>query len=276
MILIADSGGTKTAWKLLSDTTADIVTSGMNPYYHSVSALTSIIEKELLTQLPDPISSIYFYGAGCSSSESRNKIISSMQPSFPGTDIHVHHDLLGAARALCKNKQGIVGILGTGSNSGYYDGINIVKNVPSLGYVLGDEGGGVHMGKLLLSDYLRSKLPATIHKEMSIFELTKTIIEKKIYIDPNPIAFLSSFSPFILENIQTEYMNRLVNNTFEKFVNDCLRGYKELNSVPLHFSGSIAYHFKSNLKNVLDKSNLLVGSIVKNPMIGLTEFHQQI
>jgi len=275
MILIADSGGTKTAWRLISDTQTDIQTSGMNPYYHSVSELSSIVKKELSGILTDDISYIHFYGAGCSSKESCNKIIDALQISFPKTKINVHHDLLGSARALCKNQRGIVGILGTGSNSCYYDGTNIVKNVPSLGYVLGDEGGGVYMGKLLLSDYLRDKMPEDIRKSMSVFGMTKSSIEKKIYIDANPIAFLSGFSPFILENIQNEYMNLLVNNTFEKFLNDCLSGYKELNSVPLHFSGSIAFHFQSNLKKLLKKNNLQAGSIVKNPMEGLTKFHQQ-
>jgi len=276
MKLIADSGGTKTAWRNFSgDSYTDIYTAGMNPYYHSTSLLTSTVREELVPNIQvKEIDQIYFYGAGCSSSESCDKIEQALIANFPQANIYVSHDLLGAARALCQNHSGIIGILGTGSNSCHYDGENIVENVHSLGYILGDEGGGSHMGKLLLSDYLRNRLPESIRKGLKPFGLSKSSIEKRIYIDSNPIKFLSSFAPFILENIQDEYIKELVENNFSMFISRCLGGYAESRDYPIHFSGSIAFHFQTYLENMLKKNNLRLGSVVKDPMDGLTQYHR--
>jgi len=278
MKLVADSGGSKTAWNIISNGKINsITTSGMNPYYHSDSSLSSIVESQLIPEISTAnVTEIYFYGAGCSSEKSCRKISQALNKNFQEAIIHVNHDLLGAARALCQEKAGIVGILGTGSNSCFYDGNKIATNVPSLGYVLGDEGGGAYMGKYLLRDFIRENLPENIHQKMKSRGFTKSGIENKIYLEDNPISFLSGFAPFIRENIEMEYFNSLVTKTFNKFIENCLSAYENLREYPIHFTGSIAYHFKEHLTMVLNEHNLRLGTVVKTPLDGLTKYHADI
>lgn len=278
MKLLADSGGSKTTWSIISNGKINsLTTKGMNPYYNSQASLNLILESELLPSISvNDISEIYFYGAGCSSDQSCEKVSNSLHSKLPKAVIHVNHDLLGAARALCQNEAGLVGILGTGSNSCFYNGTTIASHVPSLGYILGDEGGGGHMGKVLLRDFIRNKLPENIHQKIEALGCTKANIENRIYLEKNPISFLSGFAPLIKENIELDYFKELVMQTFDAFIDNCLVAYENHQAYPIHFSGSIAYYFKDQLNNALNKHNLQLGSVVKNPIEGLTKFHSTL
>jgi len=279
MVLIADSGGTKTAWRVIEDgkVVNDLETSGLNPYYRSPETIESVISNELSPNISSDIAEIYFYGAGCSSVDGCNKIRDGLRTSFPEAQIEVTHDLLGVARALCENKEGIACILGTGSNSCYFDGVKIVKNIPSLGYILGDEGGGSFMGKKLVTDYLRGNMPKELENIFhQKFNLDKSEIEKKVYLQDNPIHFLSGFAPFILEHVKEQYMHDLVSRSFRIFLENCVFKYHNYNHLPLHFVGGVAYNFREFLAEVLTDEGLKVGNIFNNPIEGLTQYHMSL
>jgi N-acetylglucosamine kinase-like BadF-type ATPase len=277
MKLIADSGGTKTAWRVIDNNgnIVDIVTTGLNPYYRSAEKIKDVIEKDLVIKMKDTkIDEIQFYGAGCSNAEGCDKIRDGLRASFPEATIEVTHDLLGVARALCKQNEGIACILGTGSNSCYYNGREIIKNIPSLGYILGDEGGGSFMGKKMLTDYLRGNIPEYLSKIFyQRFQLEKSDIEKNVYLKDNPIQFLSGFAHFILEFAEEKYMHDLIYNSFTSFLVNCIYKYHNYKDLPLHFIGGVAYNFSEILKELLNKEGLIIGNIVNNPIEELTQYH---
>ncbi len=276
MILIADSGGTKTAWRVIDKgrIVNDIETKGLNPYYRTPETIINVISNELFPNISSNIAEIYFYGAGCSNIEGCNKIRDVLHKTFPEAQIEVTHDLLGVARALCENKEGIACILGTGSNSCHYDGVEIVKNIPSLGYILGDEGGGSFMGKKLVTDYLRGNMPRELadifHQK---FKLGKSEIEKKVYLEDNPMQFLSGFAPFILDHVKEQYMHDLVSSSFRIYLEYSVFKYQNYKRLPIHFVGGVAYNFREILIEVLNDEGLKIGNILNNPIEGLTQYH---
>lgn len=274
MILIADSGGSKTSWAFVKGSEHTLFKSeGMNPYYKNVEELTRVVRG-----LPDKgvPASIHFYGAGCSSTESKDRVSQAISSIFPKSEIEVEHDLLGAARSLCQNEAGFVGILGTGSNSCFYDGKSVQKNVPSLGFILGDEGGGSHMGKELVRDFTRGVLPEELHQLLVNQGHSKSSIEHQVYQTNNPIGFLASFASLVKEYESHAYMASLIQKVLDKFVSECLFRYEHLTLYPIHFTGSIAFYFSDQLKTCLDSHGLKVGSITREPMGGLITYHQQI
>jgi len=276
MILIADSGSTKTDWKC-TDGTGNIgaaKTAGINPQYMPAEEIGKEI-KEAASQLNTrDIKAIYFYGAGCSSPEKKDMIASALGDSFAGASIEVNGALLGAARATCFFQPGISCILGTGSGSCVYDGEKIVKSIPSLGFILADEGSGAYLGKLLVRDFLREEMPAelvdVIRNKLGI---TKELILENVNRKPMPSRYLAGFSRFIHENINHIYIEDLVYHGFEDFVYHYITRYRESGQYPIHFVGSIAQGFKSILKAVLESKNLRLGKIEEAPINGLIEFH---
>ncbi len=275
-ILIADSGFTKTDWRVI-DGQGEISqahTAGINPYYQTEEEILKEIQ-ELHNQVPEKIDRIYYYGTGCSSEQNRERITNLLLRYYPHAEIDINHDLLAAARALCGDKKGIACIIGTGINSCLYDGQQIVDNIPSLGWAIADEGGGTYLGRELVSDYYRKDMPEhlrTLFKEE--FELTRDNFLAKIYQEPMPGRFLASFAKFIGKHISDPYMYRLVANGFELFITKNILKYKEHQDVPVHFTGSVAYHFGSILRDVAGKYNLHIQHISKQPIAGLTLFHQ--
>ena len=275
-VLIADSGFTKTDWRIIDESGQinQARTDGINPYYQSEEEMQKVIQN-LYFQLPDKIDEIYYYGTGCSSGTNRQKISGILQHFYPGANIDVNHDLLAAARSLCGKEPGIACIIGTGTNSCLYDGQKIVKNVPSLGWAVADEGGGTYLGKVLVTDYYRKDMPRHLRELFkSTFELTKDGFLTKMYQEPMPGRFLASFAKFIGENIKEPYLHELVHNGFETFIVKNIKKYEGYESLPIHFTGSVAFHFSTILRNVAADHGLYVKHITEHPIAGLTLFHQ--
>ncbi len=276
MMLIADSGSTKTHWCVIDAKGKKLIqTIGINPYQMNNEAIKEVLEKELYPYLSsEKIKNVHFYGAGCSTDQKCNLIDSVLQDFFKTATIEVHHDLLGAARALCGHEKGIACILGTGCNSCYYDGNEITEQIYSLGYVLGDEGSGAYMGKLLIRDFYQDRLPAEIHQLFR--EEFNPVLEQildNIYNQPRPNRYLASFCPFLLKNIDHPYIYELVSNSFDDFFSKYVLKFKEAENAKIHFLGSIAFHFKDVLKASAQKAGLQIGKIYDSPIEGLVDYH---
>lgn len=275
-VLIADSGFTKTDWRIIdaSGNISQARTAGINPYYQSEDEMLKEVQN-LHNQVPDRIDRIYYYGTGCSSETNKAKIAGLLSRYYPHAEIDVNHDLLAAARSLCGDQPGIACILGTGTNSCLYDGQEITSNVPSLGWAIADEGGGTYLGKTLLIDYYREDMPKhlrVIFKER--FELTKDGFLSKIYQEPMPGRFLASFAKFINEHINDPYMYDLVYTAFTTFITKNIAKYEGYQGMPVHFTGSVAYYFSNLLRKVAADHGIHIKHITEHPIAGLTLFHQ--
>lgn len=276
MILIADSGSTKTDWKC-TDGTGKIAmakTGGINPQYMSLEDIANEAEEAARQLNINTIKSIFFYGAGCSSQEKREMISAALGDSFPEAGIEVNGDLFGAARATCFFQPGIACILGTGSGSCVYDGEKIIKSIPSLGFILADEGSGAYLGKQLVRDFLREEMPSDmlgiVRDKLGI---TKELILENVNRKPMPSRYLAGFSKFIHENIHHIYIEELVYHSFEDFIFHYINPYSESKVYPIHFVGSIAHGFRTILKAVLESKNLMLGKVEEAPINGLIEYH---
>lgn len=278
MRLIADSGSTTTDWCIIDGTNTPkfLETKGFNPYYMNSETIRNILEKELLPLVNEKsITEIFYYGSGCSTEAKKIIVEDALFVVFTKAHIEVEHDLLGAARGLLGNDNGIACILGTGSNSCYYDGKEIVENVPSLGYIYGDEGSGAHIGKKLITNYLKNKLPQKISIAFSEkYNLNLEQILDSTYNKIKPNQFLASFTKFITENIDSEYLQKLVRLSFEEFFTKQVFKYKDYKKHKISFTGSIAFVFKDILMSVMKKHNLEMGSLLRKPIEGLAKFHE--
>ncbi len=278
MILIADSGATKTQWVIIDENHVSdpIETSGFNPYFMESRILENILDKDLVPIIrQDKISKVFFYGAGCSTPQKCGIVEDALKEVFPIADCEIEHDLLGAARALFGRKEGIACILGTGSNSCRYDGRDIKENVPSLGYLFGDEGSGAYLGKLFLTDYLRNMLPENIRSAFdSKYGYSLENILDAVYSKPHPNRFLSSFSRFLGEFRQEEYVRELIRRNFRDFMKEQVTKYSRYKELPLGLIGSVGYHYGDIFGEVAKEEGLTVQSIIKNPMEGLVRYHK--
>ncbi|MBW6492749.1 MAG: ATPase [Lentimicrobium sp.] len=276
MFLIADSGSTKTHWCVINGKDKKLFqTIGINPYQMDNFAIKEVLEKELYPYIqPESIRDLYFYGAGCSTYQKCNMIDSVLQGFFTNANIDVHHDLLGAARALCGHEKGIACILGTGSNSCYYDGKEIKSQMCSLGYVLGDEGGGAYLGKQLIQDYYQTEMPADVLElfRMEFNPMLENILDNT-YNQPRPNRYLASYSPFILKYINHPYFYNLVSSSFDDFFSKYVLKFPESKTTKIHFLGSIAFHFSELLKESAQRVNLQIGKIFESPIQGLVDYH---
>ncbi|MDZ7606949.1 MAG: N-acetylglucosamine kinase [Cyclobacteriaceae bacterium] len=277
MILIADSGSTKTDWRLMdgSREITRIQTKGFNPYYQQLGEMTAEVEGSLSPYVESElVDTIFFYGAGCSTAERQKKISDALKPSFRKAAIFVYSDLLGAARALSGNKPGIVCILGTGSGSCRYDGEKIAENIPSLGFILGDEGSGAWLGKKMVTDFLRGHMPENcmelIRKELLI---DKEIILEQVNHKPMPSRYLASFAKFISEHIDQTYFYKLIFDSFTAFAENYIIRYDHYAETKCHFVGSVAYYNQEILENVAKYNGFSIGNIIKSPIDGLTSYH---
>ena len=273
MILIAESGSTKTDWILLGS--KGVIkrqqTLGINPYHQNKSSIVNIISS--LNQF-DSISKIFFYGAGCAIDEKKQIIKDSLLEIFPDTNCEINSDILAAARSVCGIEKGIACIIGTGSNSCLYNGKDIEHNVPPLGYILGDEGSGAVMGKKLIADILKNLAPAEIKNAFyKKYELDYGEIINKVYKEEAPSRFLAQFTVFLSENIDSPYVSQLVKNSFREFFERNIKQYDNHNSLPIHFIGSIAFYFKKELQIVAKETGLSLGKIQQSPLEGLIQYH---
>ncbi|MDB0055362.1 hypothetical protein N9F53_02195, partial [Bacteroidia bacterium] len=278
MILVADSGSTKCDWILIDSQSNQHKTNsmGFNPFFHDADLVYSkLMENELFIEYRNRVSEVYFYGAGCSS-EARNRIIANgLKRVFSSAEtVLVDHDLKGAALSTSQGDTGISCILGTGSNSCYFDGTKVIEKVPALGYILGDEGSGSYFGKILLSEWLYHRMPAELAEDFAKeYNLTKEGIFEAVHHKADPNVYLASFSPFISKHLDHPYFREMVYDGLDKFVNIHVLCYDNYKDVPVHFVGSIAYYFKEVLQKVAIKYSFTVGKIEKRPVEPLTQYH---
>ncbi len=280
MILIADSGSTKTNWVLLTNETKliEATTQGFNPYFQTSriieDAVRNELSKEIISNAKEKDLTVFYYGAGCSSVDKVKAVKLALQNIFIHAKIFVDHDLLASARSLCGNNPGIACILGTGSNSCYYDGREIKENIPSVGYFFGDYGSGGHIGKTLIQAYFDDKLPADLKKEFSsMSDFDREYILENIYQKPMPNRFLASYGKIAAEFIHHEYIKNLVKTCFSDFLIYQIEKYSTHKQLPVNFVGSVAYSNKNLLLEVLAERGLKAGIILQSPMSGLIEFH---
>ncbi len=277
-ILIADSGSTKTHWELLNtknQTSTAFFTKGINPFYISSEEIVLLLKAELPIELQStPINKIFFYGAGCSQTEKIETVKEALGKVFIAEFIEVEHDLLAAAKATCKNEQGITCILGTGSNSCLYNGKNITDNIPSLGFLLGDEGSGAWFGRKLLQAFFYRELPVTLQSAFQEkYSFSKEEILNTIYNSKNPNSVVASYMQFVSENNKQPFIIELLFSGFKEFIQRTVLKYENHNTLPIHFIGSVAYHNKNILATVLEHCNLKAGNILQSPMEGLINYH---
>ncbi len=277
MLLVADSGSTKCDW-LVTSTGAEegrFHTMGFNPFFHNKELIESEIRKsEGLMNIADKVTELYFYGAGASSSDRCSIIHSGLSKVFTNAKIVVDHDLTGAVYATCGTQPGIACILGTGSNSCYFDGKEIHEEVPALGYVLGDEAGGTYYGKELLRMFLYKELPNDIYYSLiEKHNLTKEGIFESVYNKPNANVYLASFMRFLSDHRENKWVTDLIYNGFSKYINIHIWKYKEHKEVPVHFVGSVAYHFQDLLREACKIHRLDIGVITSEPAVNLLAYH---
>lgn len=276
MILLADGGSTKVDWRLVEGTKEikQISTKGANPFFRSREDISEEIKKVINPVLNGhTIDSVHFFGAGCASPE-KNKIVrDAIADNIKTSHIEVNSDLVAAAKGLCGTKKGIACILGTGSNSCFYDGEEIVDNVSPLGYVLGDEGSGAVLGRLFLGACLKNQLTKGLkEKFLREFDLTPATILDMVYRQPLANRFLASLSPFLVENIHDKTVYDLVYNAFKDFFVKNVMQYDYKNN-DVHFTGSVAYYYKDLVRKVGADLNIKVGIISQSPMEGLIKYY---
>lgn len=276
MILLADGGSTKVDWRLVEGTKEikQISTKGANPFFRSREDISEEIKKVINPVLNGhTIDSVHFFGAGCASPE-KNKIVKdAIADNIKTSHIEVNSDLVAAAKGLCGTKKGIACILGTGSNSCFYDGEEIVENVSPLGYVLGDEGSGAVLGRLFLGACLKNQLTKGLkEKFLKEFDLTPAAILDMVYRQPLANRFLASLSPFLVENIHDKTVYDLVYNAFKDFFVKNVMQYDYKNN-DVHFTGSVAYYYKDLVRKVGADLHIKVGIISQSPMEGLIKYY---
>lgn len=280
MILIADSGSTKTDWLFAEDASKveRRQTLGINPVHMSEEEVEAVISALECPQSPH---AVYFYGAGCID-PFKVKVVNALGRVFPDADISVESDLLGAARAVCGHRRGIACILGTGSNSCLYDGCKILDNTPPLGYILGDEGSGTHIGKSFLNALFKGRLSEKLRTDyLSRTGLSYLEIINKVYRAPLANRFLASCSVYVAEILDkvdqwpddSEVLRQIVADCFREFLQKNVARYVNAPKEPVGFIGSIAYHYRDILTEVADGLGYCISTIEKSPAEGLLSYH---
>ena len=275
MKLIAESGSTRTEWALVEDNhlLQRVFTEGLNPFFQTRREISRSVRLGLPESFfKKKLDQVYYYGAGCSSYEKKNILGASLVAQFK-TPIQVESDLLAAARGLFKCEAGIACILGTGSNSCFYDGKIIVKNVKAAGYILGDEGSGAVLGKLFLADLLKGLAPKELANEFhEKFRISVNDVMESVYNLPFPNRFLGTIAYFLGDYMDNEYVYNLLTNNLRSFFNRNVCQYDYIN-YPIRFVGSLAYAYPDILQEVAQEFGVEIDVIEETPMNGLIEFH---
>ncbi|GAB3898284.1 N-acetylglucosamine kinase [Spirosoma agri] len=279
-MLIADSGSTKTDWRLIraDGSTRAIQTNGFNPYYQTTEQISTTLRAQLLPELDEAsIKAVFFYGAGCSGPSVNYIVADALRAVLPNlTVVDVESDMLGAARGAAGHERGIVCILGTGSNACCYDGNAISRGSQTLGFWLGDEGSGGYLGKTLVRDFFQERLPIPLTKAFrERYALDRATLLENAYQKPFPNRYFASFTPFLSEHITDAYVDKLVTDAFVLFLSTYVVRFPEAAQWPVHFVGSIAYYFADQLHKAVKQTGLIMGHVVKAPASRLVDFHQQ-
>lgn len=275
MIVIADSGSTKADWKLVGSSVANsITTMGFNPVFHTTELISGELSKAFRELNKEDATNVYYYGSGCWDQNRKQVIRDALTQVFRKAEILVEHDLLGAARATCGAEPGIACILGTGSNTCLYDGVDVVDNVTNLGYLIGDEGSGTHLGKRLIRAYFYRELPSELKEALEAWlPGGQAEILDKVYGKDTPNVYLASFTKFLAEHKDHFYVQRLIYRSFTEFLDRHVRKYEGHLSLPVHFIGSIAYTFQDLLRIALEERHMMPGIFIKKPIDQLVKFH---
>lgn len=277
-VLIADSGSTKTDWVLLKGTQVvwSHKTIGFNPYFQSPETITDVLTQSLLPSMGEyksQINRVYYYGTGCSTAENCQLIENCILKVIPAPEVHVAHDLLAAARSLCKREWGIACILGTGSNSCLYNGHDILENVPSTGYLWSDYGGGSQIGKFFIRDYFEGRLPANLVKAFEAAGYNREAILNHVYKQGVPGKYLASVSLFVSQHLNEPYTHSLLDECFESFFVQQINKYTNSKNYRVHTVGSIGYYYKNVIAEVASRHGYTMGNVIQSPMEGLIEYH---
>ena len=277
MILIADSGSTKSDW-LLCDQDYNIIqeynTKGFNPYFVDGETIIRELRNSDFSKIRNQIKQIYFYGSGCSLEEKKNIIKKHLKSFFLNSEITIRHDLEASCYAFYKNKPNITCILGTGSNSCFVENKEIIRTKPSLGFLLGDEASGSFFGKKILQYYFNNKLTKDLKKELeSNFITDYKIIIEKIYNNNRPNMFLAKYFPFVSKNKNHPIIRDLINSSLRDFFDLSIACFQNHKDVKIHFSGSVAFYLKKEIQELLDSKKCFSGDIIKNPLKELVNNH---
>ena len=276
MKLIADSGSTTTAWKLIGNSgeVKNIQTTGINPFFRTEEDIFQELAQLLLPETGTDIQEIFFYGAGIINAEKGNIIRRALNRIYPKANIETYSDVLGAARALFGNRAGIACILGTGSNVCLYDGEKITGGVSPLGFILGDEGSGAVMGRKLLGDYFKEVMPIRLREEFAErFNLTREEALNRVYRSEKPNQFLAQFVPFLSEHANSAYCHEFVQQNFMEFFERNVSKLPNYTKYPIGFVGSVAYSFSQILNNTASYFGYEETTIIKEPIDGLERYH---
>ena len=278
MILIADSGSTKTDWCLLKPDGNELsfTTEGYNPEYMAPEYILESLKRGLPADYATyTVKEIFFYGAGCYP----DKFPIIEQPLgqlFPQAQVHVAMDLLASARALLGDNEGFAAILGTGTNTCIYNGNEVVQNIDSLGFIMGDEGSGAYIGKKLLADYMRGYMPREVKQQfVDTFAMSIDDIIDQVYTKPMPNRFCASFAKYVKENEDKHrYYRELTTGAFRDFFLNIVTGYESYKSYPFNCTGSVAYFFRESVEKVVLEFGMKMGIILRYPMDGLKTYHR--
>lgn len=278
--IIADSGSTKTDWILLegSKIVKLIKTIGFNPYFQTKDQINLEILNHLkphFTEFIHKVSEINYYGTGCSTEENCKLIEDCLSLTLDVTKINVSHDLLAAARALCKREWGIASILGTGSNSCLYDGVNILENVPSTGYLWSDYGGGSQIGKFFIREYFEGRLPAELSEAFESAGYSREVILNNVYKKSVPGKYLASVSHFVSKHIQHPFVLDVLDECFDSFFTQQINKYTNSKKYKVHTVGSIGFHYKDLIATVAQRHGYKMGNVIQSPIEGLIQYHAQ-
>ena len=281
MILVVDSGSTKTDWIALDDNGNEIFstqTLGLNPQMLSNEILNERIKNNFdLYKNRKLVSKLFFYGAGCGVESTQNRILKVFKSIFENSDFDIKEDTYAAVfSAVDRSVPSIVNIIGTGSNCSYYDGENVIQKVQSLGYVLMDYASGNYYGKYLIRAYYFNKMPEYLRDDFAkSYDLSPNTIKNKLYREENPNTYLASFAKFLIDNKTNEYFKEIIYNGLERFIDYQILQYDNFTNVDIHYVGSIAYYLREEITKIGKKYNLKTGKFIQRPITGLVDYHKR-
>ena len=276
MRLIIDAGSTKMGWILMDgpEVKAHFVTKGFNPNY---SPVQDLVETCRGASLPDKIQSIHYYGTGCGNEQNCQIIKEVFQNYFPHADIHVTHDLMAACHAVLGHEKGIACILGTGSNSCFYDGKDIIEKAVSLGYLVGDEGSGMHIGREVVRAYFYGFMPEELRQNFDeTYHLELKDFIDKVYHQPQPSRYLATFAKFAGEHQSNPFIKELVKGCFKAFIEAFVLRFEHNKTMKVSFVGSVAFHFQNLLKESLLEYGFAMGEVMPSPAEGLIRYYRSL
>lgn len=280
MIIIADGGASKTSWRIIKDGNLHLSlnTQGLHPLFVTSEEISNVIINRILPNVaPENITSIFFYGAGCSQPEYVEVVMKPLNQLFKNALVRVESDLLGTARALCGTLPGMAAILGTGSNACQYDGINITRSIVSLGYILGDEGSGAVLGKRILKDYLVGTMPSHLSKLFLLeydLDINKSL--QHVYLNSQPNKFLASLAHFAFTHRRDPWIQQLLKTHFDEFICNIIKSFPDYDKQLLHLSGSVAAYFGEEIQQSAFCHNVKIGKIIQYPIDLLVDYHTKL